>query len=59
MEGESQPATRTLTVTEAAEYFGRTERLIQYWCKDGTLLSFGYAVIRERNGRWMIVIPLV
>jgi hypothetical protein len=48
---------RKLTVSEAAQYFHKTERRIQQWCKDGYLIAFNYAVIRESCGRWTIVIP--
>ena len=55
---EPQPTDgRKLTVSEAAQYFHKTERRIQQWCKDGYLIAFNYAVIRESSGRWIIVIP--
>jgi helix-turn-helix protein len=57
METASQPETKKLTVAEAAKYFGRCEFTIRRWCRDGTLLAFNYAVIRERPGCWTILIP--
>jgi len=57
MSTQAQPAHRIVTVAEAAKYFNRTERSIQRWCENGTLLAFNYQVIREKCGRWMIVIP--
>ena len=48
---------KTLTVSEAAKYFGRTERMIQLWCKNGTLIAFNCRVIREKPGCWTIIIP--
>ncbi len=57
METTTQPATR-MNVAEAAKYFQRTQRCIQLWCENGTLLAFNYQVIRERCGRWIILIPI-
>jgi hypothetical protein len=57
MEAATQPEPRKLTVAEAAKYFGKTERRIQQWCQDGWFLAFNCTVIRERCGRWIIVIP--
>jgi hypothetical protein len=57
METQTQPEGRKLTVAAAAKYFNRTERCIRLWCRNGTLLAFNYAVIRERPGCWTIVIP--
>lgn len=48
---------QTLTVAEAAQYFGRTQRTIQRWCVTGTLIAFNYRVIRDKSTRWLIVIP--
>ena len=48
---------QTLTVAEAAKYFGRTQRTIQRWCVTGTLIAFNYRVIRDKSTRWLIVIP--
>ncbi len=49
---------KPMTVAEASKYFKRTQRSIQRWCEDGTLLAFNYAVIRERSGRWIVLIPI-
>jgi Helix-turn-helix domain len=49
--------TQTLTVAEAAKYFGRAERTIRHWCAIGTLIAAGNRVIRHQNTRWLIVIP--
>jgi len=48
---------KILTVEEAARYFGRTQRTIQLWCLNGTLIAFNYKVIRDSSSRWLIVIP--
>ena len=53
---QSAPA-KKMTVSEAARYFNRCEYTIRRWCKDGTLLAFNCAVIRERPGCWTILIP--
>lgn len=53
----SEPASQTLTVAEAAKYFGRAERTIRHWCMTGTLVAFNYQVIRAKSTRWLIVIP--
>jgi len=58
MDASSQTECRKLTVSEAAKYFARSERCIRQWCRNGTLLAFNYAVIRERPGCWTILIPL-
>ena len=52
----SEPG-RTLTVAEAAKYFGRAERTIRHWCAIGTLIAAGNRVIRDKNTRWFIIIP--
>lgn len=56
MSAATQPA-RTLTVNEAAKYFGRSKRTIQHWCREGTLIAFNCRVVREKPGCWLIVIP--
>jgi hypothetical protein len=48
---------QTLTVAEAAKYFGKAERTIRHWCVTGYLIAFNYRVIRHENTRWLIVIP--
>jgi hypothetical protein len=48
---------RTLTVAEAAKYFGRTERTIRYWCVMGTLIAAGNRVVRDQSTRWLIILP--
>lgn len=48
----------TLTVKQAAQYFGRTERTVQMWCKNGTLIAFNCRVIRTKPGSWRILIPI-
>ena len=53
----SEDSSQTLTVAEAAKYFGRTPRTIQRWCRGGTLIAFNYRVIRDETTRWLIVIP--
>ncbi len=57
MDEQQQSDGRKFTVAEAAKYFNRTERCVRLWCKNGTLLAFNCAVIRERPGCWTIVIP--
>jgi hypothetical protein len=48
---------RVATVQEAAKYFKRSPQMIRQWCRNGTLLAFNYRVIREKNTRWLIVLP--
>ncbi len=57
MDTAAQVDGRKLTIQEAAKHFNRTEQCIRLWCRNGTLLAFNYAVIRERPGCWTIVIP--
>jgi hypothetical protein len=54
---ETAQPERIITVKEAARYFRRSPITIQLWCRDGTLIAFNYAVIRDVSGRWLIVIP--
>jgi len=53
----SENSSRTLTVAEAAQYFGRAERTIRHWCLTGTPIAFNYRIIRDKSTRWLIVIP--
>lgn len=57
MEAQAQPEGQRLTVAEAAIHFNKTQRRIQQWCQQGWFLAFNYTVIRERCGRWIIIIP--
>lgn len=54
---QSQSQSLTLTVSEAAKYFGRTEQTIRMWCANGTLIAAKCRVIREKPGCWLIEIP--
>ncbi len=55
---DSQPAReRIITVEEAARIFKRSPQAIREWCRDGTLIAFNYAVIRDSSSRWLIVVP--
>lgn len=57
MDPQSSACDQKITVAEAAKYFQRSQRTIERWCQNGTLLAFNYQVIRERPGCWLIVIP--
>jgi hypothetical protein len=46
-----------MTVTEAAQYFGRCQSTIKYWCANGTFLAANCRVERKKSGRWIIYIP--
>lgn len=55
-----------LTVAQVAKYWGRTPRLVRYWCNNGTLVAFGAKVQRVRNThpmssthyyKWLIGFP--
>lgn len=45
------------SVAYAAKYYGRVERVIQRWCKNGTLASAKIPVFRDVSGRWWICLP--
>lgn len=36
----------------AADYHRSTQR-VREWCRDGTLLAFGFRIHRTRNGWWI------
>ena len=38
-----------------ARFFGRSERVIQGWCRDGTLSHL--SVYRDKRGRYWIALP--
>lgn len=44
---------RWLTVDQVASIWNRTPRMIRRWCVDGTLVSMGAKVYRDRD-RWFI-----
>ena len=42
-----------------AYHYGHCVRLIQKWCKNGTLIDFGFTVYQASNKRWWIKKPAV
>jgi hypothetical protein len=47
-----------LTPAEIATEYNRTQRTVQRWCNDGTLLAFNFLVVRY-NHCWWILPPAV
>lgn len=50
---------RWLTLTEAAEYFGKDRSLIFRWCNNGTCIEAGFRVFRDVTGHWWVGLPVV
>jgi hypothetical protein len=42
-----------LTSTEIATEYNRTEQQVRSWCRDGTLVAFGFRVCRIGNAWWI------
>ena len=42
-----------LSPAEIAAEYSRSERQVRNWCVDGTLLAFGFNVIRTGNSWWI------
>lgn len=42
-----------LSVDQVASIWNRTPRMIRRWCIDGTLISMGARVYRDRNQWWI------
>lgn len=51
-----------LTVSEAAQVWGRSTRTIQLWCEDGTFASSHvhthYDSTHRGGGKWWICLPI-
>lgn len=41
-------------MSEVARYFGKSQMTIWKWCTDGFILTLGYRLRHDRNGRWFI-----
>jgi len=35
-------------------HYGRSRRLVEIWCNDGTLIDFGFSVYQDSSRRWWI-----
>lgn len=46
-----------LSVTDAADFYGKCPRTIRLWCYDGTLVSAKCRVRRDLKGQWIIGVP--
>lgn len=43
-----------VTVAEAATRLQRSVRTIERWCRDGTLIEFGFPIFKDGKGRWWV-----
>jgi hypothetical protein len=42
-----------LTPSEIAADYRRSEQQVRNWCRDGTLVEFGFRIYRTKNGWWI------
>ena len=53
MKPAEELSSQWLTPAEIAAQYNRSEQRVREWCRDGTLLAFGFRIHRTRNGWWI------
>ena len=43
-----------MSTRQVAREWGRSQRTVQDWCATGSILAFGFVVMKDWTGRWWL-----